>query len=50
MSSSYLSIMSGYICSYRYLMAEVIETIIGFLMWSKTDILAKNRTKSIYIT
>lgn len=42
--------MSGYICSYRYLMAEVIESKIGFLMWSKTDIFSKNRTKSIYIT
>lgn len=41
MSSSYLSIMSGYICSYRYLMAEVIETKIGFLMWSKTDIFSQ---------
>lgn len=45
MSSSYLSIMSGYICSYRYLMAEVIETKIGFLMWSKTDIFSQEQNK-----
>lgn len=45
MSSSYLSIMSGYKCSYRYLMAEVIETKIGFLMWSKTDIFSQKQNK-----
>lgn len=45
MSSSYLSILSGYICSYRYLMAEVIETKIGFLMWSKTDIFSQEQKK-----
>lgn len=45
MSSRYLSIMSGYICSYRYLMAEVIETKIGFLMWSKTDIFSQEQNK-----
>lgn len=37
--------MSGYKCSYRYLMAEVIETKIGFLMWSKTDIFSQEQNK-----
>lgn len=38
MSCSYLSIMLGYKCSYRYLMVEVIEIKIGFFMWFKIDI------------